>query len=467
MKGIGLTGAGLGAAGLIAPNFHDLDGLAAATGGIPGRPFWVKEVDVPTTPIDWSVYRRNDSGKNITMSFGHLAPEEKIKLNSEYNDNLIANAKADKPGYGKRELALLKALTNLTRTQQEPNATFLGDTRHLKYVEPFTPKALGYPKWDGNPADNAKMMRTFLRLIGGSTIGYVSVDEKTRNFITTSCLANPYTKVDFENCEEPRVEKSGSLSRYVVPEKYTTAIVFSIRQPMMPTQYSPTHIAAAISEKWCHEPDTHVQYTMAFLKALGYGGVSGGAGGIFLFPAWGVYAGLGELGRVTSVITPEYGPLVRVTRVVLTDLPIETTQPIDFGARNFCRSCGKCAEFCPNSAITTAREPSWEITPKKTQYYQPERFNQAGLETWYLDHQACWVGWKMDGNDECCNCQATCVFSKLPFASVHEIVKGTLATTTVFNSFFTKMDKLFGYDLRNSVDEPFWNLENKVVGYVQ
>ena len=45
MKNLGLAGAGIGAAALVAPVFHDLDEMAASTGAAPKRPWYVKERD--------------------------------------------------------------------------------------------------------------------------------------------------------------------------------------------------------------------------------------------------------------------------------------------------------------------------------------------------------------------------------------------------------------------------------------
>ncbi len=57
-------------------------------------------------------------------------------------------------------------------------------------------------------------------------------------------------------------------------------------------------------------------------------------------------AGLGWVGKNCLLITPKYGPRVRLA-TVLTDAPLETGSPI----KNRCGSCSKCADVCPSKAI--------------------------------------------------------------------------------------------------------------------
>ena len=73
-------------------------------------------------------------------------------------------------------------------------------------------------------------------------------------------------------------------------------------------------------------------------------------------------AGLGELGRLGLLNTPEFGPRIRLS-VVTTDLPLTYDQPIRFGVQHFCSICKKCATNCPSvqlrmgkSKTTTAQK---------------------------------------------------------------------------------------------------------------
>ena len=64
-----------------------------------------------------------------------------------------------------------------------------------------------------------------------------------------------------------------------------------------------------------------------------------------------VAAGLGEMGLHSLLITPEYGPLLRLT-ALLTDAPLQTNTPFE---QTLCRKqegCLACLKACPSGAIT-------------------------------------------------------------------------------------------------------------------
>ena len=55
MKGLGLAGAGLGAAVATTPVFHDLDELISSANDRLNNPWWVKDVAKPPMEIDWGL----------------------------------------------------------------------------------------------------------------------------------------------------------------------------------------------------------------------------------------------------------------------------------------------------------------------------------------------------------------------------------------------------------------------------
>lgn len=58
-------------------------------------------------------------------------------------------------------------------------------------------------------------------------------------------------------------------------------------------------------------------------------------------------AGLGWQGRSLLIISPEYGPLLRLI-AILTDIPLQ----INHAIKNECGTCRKCIEACPKNALT-------------------------------------------------------------------------------------------------------------------
>ena len=58
-------------------------------------------------------------------------------------------------------------------------------------------------------------------------------------------------------------------------------------------------------------------------------------------------AGHGWIGKSCLLITPRYGPRVRLA-TVLTDAPLETGEPME----NSCGECRECVDICPPKAFT-------------------------------------------------------------------------------------------------------------------
>lgn len=65
-------------------------------------------------------------------------------------------------------------------------------------------------------------------------------------------------------------------------------------------------------------------------------------------------AGLGWIGKNALLVTPEFGPRVRLV-TVLSDYPFEFNSPVE---ESLCDICNECADICPLRAIKGA---SWRI----------------------------------------------------------------------------------------------------------
>jgi epoxyqueuosine reductase len=85
-------------------------------------------------------------------------------------------------------------------------------------------------------------------------------------------------------------------------------------------------------------------------------------GGVFLKDA-GVLAGLGVIGKNNLMITPEYGPRVRL-RALFLEVDLKPTGPIEFTPCKYCeRPCHQaCPEnaFCSGSYNVTLCEPEMQ-----------------------------------------------------------------------------------------------------------
>lgn len=93
------------------------------------------------------------------------------------------------------------------------------------------------------------------------------------------------------------------------------------------------------------------------------------AGALLLIPP-AIAAGLGELGKHGSLISPRFGAGVRLAGVT-TDMPLVPGAPRQFGADEFCATCQVCTNACPPAAIT------------------PQKQMVRGVERWYVDFDKC------------------------------------------------------------------------------
>ncbi len=153
-----------------------------------------------------------------------------------------------------------------------------------------------------------------------------------------------------------------------------------------------------------------------------------------------VDAGLGELGRLGLLMTPEYGPRVRLS-IVTTNLPLMQDKPIAFGAQHFCEFCKKCAENCPTQSIDGG-----------------DKAIHNGVEKWQSDQEKCYRYWRVQGTD-CAVCMSVCPYSH-PANPMHDLVRWAIRR----NSLARRValwgdDLLYGRKPKNRYPLPAWHAE--------
>ena len=135
-------------------------------------------------------------------------------------------------------------------------------------------------------------------------------------------------------------------------------------------------------------------------------------------------AGLGEIGRMTILMTPHQGPRVRLG-VVTTNLDlIPNERKPDQAIIDFCNICEKCAQACPSKSIPMG--PIQEID---------------GAHRWKLNPDTCYRYWNTAGTD-CARCMAVCPFAH-PDTFSHNIVRWGIARSWFFRRAALWMDDLF------------------------
>ena len=110
VKGLGLAGAGLGAAAATAPVFHDLDEMAASPQAQWKRPWYVKEVDEPTIEVDWDLKKPwsevNTLRGSRTYMDTYIDKAEQTRRSTLKSERHAEWLTRDRPGYSQKDLAL-------------------------------------------------------------------------------------------------------------------------------------------------------------------------------------------------------------------------------------------------------------------------------------------------------------------------------------------------------------------------
>jgi len=132
-------------------------------------------------------------------------------------------------------------------------------------------------------------------------------------------------------------------------------------------------------------------------------------------------AGLGEIGRMSLLMTPRLGPRVRIG-VVTTEAPLPASQvKRDSSMIRFCQICKKCADTCPAQAL-----PS------------DDRKITNGTLQWTTNQEKCFGYWCQVGTD-CGRCIAVCPYSH-PNNIFHNIVRLFIRISPVFRMIAYRMD---------------------------
>jgi reductive dehalogenase len=135
-------------------------------------------------------------------------------------------------------------------------------------------------------------------------------------------------------------------------------------------------------------------------------------------------AGLGEIGRMGLLMTPELGPRVRLA-VVTTDMPLSIDgRKYDQSMIDFCEICRKCADVCPSKSIPFG-----------------EREEIDGALRWKINPESCFTYWCTIGTD-CGLCMRSCPFSH-PDNVMHNIVRVGVKRSAAFRRLALGLDDLF------------------------
>ncbi|MFW5708840.1 MAG: reductive dehalogenase [Chloroflexota bacterium] len=436
-QAMGMAGVTLGVGGVAGLAASGTALGPAMSGGVYRRPWWVRQVDQPTLGIDWEMIHRVNAARDTLAVEGlgrFASPEENRRLQKLWSENELNRLAVNEPGYTLKDIALANAFRSARNVMDR---TFLGPQRAPR------PQGLGVGRWDASPEENARLIKTAMQQMGAALVGVVELNERTRKLIYS--VDNDGKRLEFDDVQEPYEDQG----KRVIPYGARWVIVYAVQMSDIALKRAPTKIAQMTTHE-AYQRGLMIQNNLQeFLRGLGYQGLGeANLNGLGIAPALAVVAGLGELSRLNRLITPEFGPMVRIFKLI-TDFPLAPDKPIDAGIARFCRACKKCAEACPPSALSFETEPGWQPVGE---------WGNSGHQAWFEDSVRCKRYWYEELGTNCGICFSVCPFSKRNRSFMHDLIRMQVATFPQLHGLVRNMDDAFGYGIQKA-PEDWWNLD--------
>lgn len=183
-----------------------------------------------------------------------------------------------------------------------------------------------------------------------------------------------------------------------IPEGMTHVIVMGHEMDFDLVETYPSAVAgAATGREYSHEAAIVMQLA-AYIRNLGYDATASMNDSALVIP-YAIKAGLGEYGRNQMVLTPEFGPRVRFSKI-FTNLPLAVDVPRRLGVTEYCEICTKCADACPPKALPKGAPVVGSDSPSTVK----------GVKKWSANCEACFGYWAKIKTD-CAICMRVCPFN--------------------------------------------------------
>ena len=467
MKALGF-GAAAGGALAAMPAFADLDDMMSTGATLDHsvkRAWYIKERPLgdTTTPTDWSAVKGHENNYilNSTNGNNYCFDEAQRAQISALNATTVRGG-IDKGigGFQTRDYALSASSGLPAGTEFQWNLP----TTSIRWNT-----VAGLSKYTGTPEENSKMVRAAATFLGASSVGFAVLEgdeKKICNVVHSE--GRPFV---WENVEWPYL----NAQKIVVPNNrtlYAIGIGEEFSKEMFRHENG-NHGAGQLRgsangdryRRWC----IVMRAIQTFLTYMGYialGYPEYAARGLLPSGGDAILTGMAEGGRSSNnFISPEHG-MAQGYFSIVTDMPLAPTAPIDAGIFRFCHTCRKCAESCPSEAIGFDKEPTYDLFDPNMYKFakdKPVKFLTPGKKRFKYDAYAC--RYQASITAGCCNCMGTCTFNVNNGAGIHGMVKGMLATTSLFNGFLWKADKFYGFGLTKDENKAdWWNMSMPVSG---
>jgi len=350
----------------------------------------------------------------------------------------------DKPGFTLQDQALrfaswrgdMLSLLNTSKPNPMPAAQAIMEV--LAATGPATP-VMAYQLPEGARIDTSDPQRVtrdvkkVATYFGADLVGICQLD---RRWVYSHTLS------DFAKAVGGGFNQAPESTPQEIPEEFQYAIVMAFEEDYDMLRYFPTYLFLA-ETYWGYSRMAFTSLLLsAFIRNLGFKAIDSTTNDVCLFMPLAMQAGLGELGRNGLLITPQFGPRVRLA-VIITDLPLVADSPIEFGVAEFCTVCKKCAKLCPSRSILSGERTG---EPRNVS-------NIAGTLKWPVNTETCRMYWSQSGTD-CGICMSVCPYNK---ASTwpHRTTRWFADHVRWADAFYLKMDDFLGYGKPRKADN-FW-----------
>jgi reductive dehalogenase len=314
--------------------------------------------------------------------------------------NLEKHIESKKEGYSRIDFALVAA--GWTVYERFPHA-FTWERNELMDIGYGTNWMKSKYKIE-DPKSITNYIKKAANFYGASLVGITDVNEK---WIYKTGFMRP---AEFSEADAKKDVREGKAidSMYdqpiQLPEGINKVIVMGVEMDEDAISTAPTQPAAAASAIAYSKMAFIIACLGEFIRNLGYRAIQCGNDTALSIPL-AVDAGLGALGRNGLLLSPEFGPRVRICKV-FTDLPLISDVPNQAFIEkmiSYCKTCSKCAEACEPNAITKDENPTFAPTSIS---------NNAGVKKYYVDVEKCFEFW-VENSSDCGNCIMACPFAKI------------------------------------------------------
>ena len=282
-------------------------------------------------------------------------------------------------GFGQKDYALRNASWHLPDIFAELKED---ENRREGFLDPFTIHREGPTERVPveSPSDMSLEIKHVAKVFGADLVGITGYDERW-------VYTHAYSRLG--ETEKPQ-ELPGDLPNVIViAQEMDRDLIDTV-----PSALSGTATGIGYSR------DTLVLLGLAqYIRNLGYRAVATMNDTALAVP-YAIKAGLGEYGRLGLLITPEFGPRVRIGKI-FTDLPLVHDRPRSFGVTKFCETCRRCSDACPVNAIPDG-PPTDEVF---------NRSNLVGVRKWTVDAEPCFRFW-VNQNSDCSICVRVCPYNR-------------------------------------------------------